>query len=192
MGGLIAILTQFVRTIRDGAFISEAVGIFGGDTPRTTEHFADSGDDSHPIPGDCVATLKIARSGGATAVGYLDPRMAPKAQAGEKRIYARSAPGTTVVELWLKNDGTAVIENDAATFTVSPSGSIKGANGSGVFELRADGVFEVNGATISTSGAIDSPTAITSPLIAVDGKELKDHTHPILTGSSEGTTGTNN
>lgn len=157
----------------------------------TSNHFADSGDDSHPLPGDYAATTGTLQTGVETAVGYIDPKNAPVAEPGEKRIYARDGSGNVIVEVHLKNDGEAIVLNSGASFTVRLDGTIEGQNGNGFFRLDANGVFNVNGATIDTEGRITSPTQVISPLMTVDGKELRNHTHGgVQTGGSN--TGPNN
>ena len=192
--GRIAKVLSFVRAVRNGAKVSNVKVNPGGELNITSEHFSPIGDDAHPLTSDYAVTNEIPRSGGEVVVGYLDPLNTSKAGPGDKRIYARDADdGSVVVEVWLKNDGTAIVSNDNGSFTLSPSGSVKGLNANGSFELQSGGDFLVNGVTIDTDGNISSPTSISAPSIIVDGKELKDHTHPITSGSSApGPTGPNN
>jgi hypothetical protein len=89
-------------------------------------------------------------------VGYLDPKNEQKAAAGEKRIYSRDGGGNTVVELWLKADGSALL-----------------SNGTGAIELKPDGEIDLNGATITPEGDI----------ISKSGISLDNHTHTGNLGS---------
>lgn len=211
--GRLARILSFVRGERRGAKVSDVKADPGGGPNITAEHFAPAGDDAHPLPGDYVATTSAAGTGRETAVGYLDPKNESKAQAGEKRIYARDPDtGDVVVEIWLKNDGEALVINangsvklrpdggsvvttPESTFDCAADGSIAGANGSGSFELQAGGDFLVNGVTIDTSGNITSPATIMAPNVAgstsvtAAGKELAGHIHPA--GSPPGNTGPN-
>ncbi len=167
--GRIARLLNFVRTIRNGARVSDATVDGGGGADITAEHFSAPGDDSFPLNTDYVALTSASGSGRESAVGYIDPINAPKATAGDKRIYARDADtGAMVVEVWLKTDG-----------------SITGTNANGSFALQAGGDFVVNGVIIDSSGAMTVPSSLT-----VSGKELAGHTHPVTT--APGTTGANN
>lgn len=203
--GRIAKLLSFLRTSRNEAKISDVKADPGGGPNITAEHFADSGDDSHPLPGDYVALNTDSGSGRESAIGYLDPLNEPKAQPGDKRIYGRdSESGAVVVEVWLKNDGTAIVSNDNGSVTLRPDGgtvvttpestfdaaadgSIKGDNGNGSYELQAGGDFLVNGVTIDTSGNVTIPTSLN-----LAGKEIAGHDHPITSGSSApGPTGPN-
>lgn len=214
--GRIAKLLSFLRVTRNEAKISDVKVDPGGGPNVTAEHFAAAGDDSHPLPGDYVALNTDSGSGRESAIGYLDPLNEPKAQPGDKRIYARGEDGVVIVEIWLKNTGEATILNENGSVTLRPDGgaitttpestfdakadgSIKGANGNGSFELAAGGDFLVNGVTIDTSGNITSPATITgvnvagSTSVKAAGKELAGHDHAITSGSSApGPTGPNN
>lgn len=208
--GWINKILSFTRVVRNGAKVSDVKVDPGGGPNITAENYSPAGDDAHPLTTDYALSVGVPRSGGAVVAGYVDPLNEPKAQAGEKRIYGRDAnSGAVIVEVWLKNDGTAVVSNDngsitlrpdggtvtttpASTFDAAANGSIKGDNGSGSFELTVGGDFLVNGVTIDTAGNITSPTSVAAPSIVADGKELAGHTHPITSGSSApGPTGAN-
>lgn len=124
MGGLAKILS-FVRTTRNGAPVSDVKTDPGGGANVTAEHFGPAGDDSSPLPGDFVYLGGVPRTGGRAALGYLDPGNTPQAGAGEKRIYARDPnTGAVAVELWLKNDGSAVLTNAAGSLTLDAAGNV--------------------------------------------------------------------
>lgn len=192
--GRIAKLLSFVRGEANGAKVSDVKADPGGSANVTAQHFASPGDDSHPLPGDYVAMAGAAGTGRENAVGYLDPKNEQKAQAGDKRIYARDGDGAAVVEVWLKNDGTAVVinangsvtlrpdggtvvETPASTFDAAASGSIKGDNGAGSFELAPSGTFIVNGVTIDPTGIITTPTQIVTPSAIINDVEAAGHNH---------------
>ncbi len=171
--GRVAKILSFVRAVFNGAKVSDVKTDTGGGVNITAQHFADAGDDSHPLTTDYAVNVGVAGSGNEAAVGYLDPLNTPKATAGDKRIYARDAnSGIVVVEVWLKSDSSAIISNS--------NGSIK---------LQADGTVNINGLTIDATGALVSPTKVTSPSIIANGKELAGHLHPA--GTPPGNTGTN-
>lgn len=156
--GFIARLLSFTRTERDGAKLSDVKVDPGGGANITGDHFADAGDDSHPLPTDYAYLGKNKQSGGYSPVGYADPINSPAAGPGEKRIYGRDpATGLVVNEVWLKSDSSVIISNAL-----------------GAIELKADGSVDINGAIISPLGAIQ--TAL--------GRDLDTHVHPITGGSS--------
>lgn len=203
----IAKLLSFTRVTRNGAKITDVKIDPGGGPNVTAEDFRPAGDDAYPLTTDYALASSTPRSGGEAIVGYVDPINEPKAQPGDKRIYARDAnSGADVNEVWLKNDGSVLLSNangsvllrpDGGTITTTPNstfdvaadGSIKGDNGSGSFELQAGGDFVVNGATIDISGNITSPATITATTsvvaptmtaassLTVGGKEMSGHTH---------------
>lgn len=164
--GRIARLLSFARVMRRGAVISDAKCDPGGGANVTAEHFAPPGDDSHPLPGDYVALIAASGNGRETAAGYLDTINAPVASPGEKRMYARDGGGASVVSLWLKADGSALL-----------------SNGGGYIELKASGDVHINGAVIDTAGNITSPADITCENLTANvssraaGKELAGHIH---------------
>lgn len=189
--GRVAKLMDFVRSVRGSANISDATCDVGGLDNRTAEHFSDSGDDSHPLPGDYSHVEPQAGSGRVSSVGYIDPKNSHKSRTGEKRIYARDPEtGESIVEIWLKNDGSVVIENSAITVDILQGGSMRAENQGGYFSILSNGDFEVNGVTIDAVGNIDTPSSVSSPSVVVDGKELANHNHPA--GSPPGNTGPNN
>lgn len=167
--GLISTLLDFVRTTIDDNHLSDVTIDPGGGPNQTANHYACAGDDSHPLPGDFVATTGSPGSGNEHVTGYVDPVNEPKAQRGEKRIYSRrESDGVLVAEIWLKNDGSLVIENE-----------------NGRLELAAGGTFDLNGVTIDTSGNISAPGEVTAmdatPATSV---KLSTHLHPTAMGPS--------
>jgi hypothetical protein len=186
-------ILSFLRTLRNGTQVSDVTINPGGGFNKTADNFPPTGDDAVPLNSDYAVSVDVKGRGRQAIVGYLDPKNVPVAGAGEKRIYARDAAGDLIVEVHLKADGECVVLNGGGSFSVKLDGSQKGQNANGAYELEAGGDFVVNGAVIDTTGKITSPTQVVSPLVTVDGKELKDHTHPIASGSSSpGPTGPNN
>lgn len=183
--GRLARVLEFIKGERNGAKMSEAkVDASAGQTIQA-EHFGTAGTESHPLPEDYALLVEVARKGGHAVAGYLDPRTDQKCEPGETRIYARDAAGATVVEVYLQNDGTATISNDAATFTVRPSGEIKADNGAGNFALLDNGDVLINNVRIKPNGDTSIPTKVETPSAIVNGKEIKDHRHSgVITGGS--------
>lgn len=168
--GLIAKLLSFVRTEDGDAKIADVTVDPGGGANLTIPHYSCPGDDSQPLPDDFVAATESTGSGNAMAIGYLDPKNAGEADAGEKRIYARNADGDIVAWFWLKNDGSAIVDN-----------------GEGSIELGADGVVTINGATIDTDGNIATPGDVSADgevtaQSAVPALKVGLSTHLHLTG----------
>jgi len=189
--GLIGKLLSFVRVTRNTITVSDVKTDPGGGPNFTAEHFAPPGDDSQPLAGDFTYSAPTPQKGKYVAVGYVDPVNTPVAQPGDKRIYARDADaGVVVVEVWLKNDGSAVLSNDNGSVTLGADGAILGQNGAGSFELQAGGDFVVNGVTIAADGSVTIPSSLT-----LNGKEIAEHTHSQANdsgGNTEQDTGPNN
>lgn len=169
------------RIARVVSFIKRRVIVDPGGGPNiTADHFSAPGDDSEPMPRDhCVASRSM-RTGGGVVMGYTDSVNEPKAGSGEKRIYARDDSGVTVVEIWLKNDGTCLVANSGGSITLSPGGDIKGVNLSGSFELASSGNFVVNGVTIDIDGNITQPASASidaGASLKVAGVEMSLHSH---------------
>ncbi len=137
--------------------------------PITTSHYAPPGVDAVPLPGDFASLSEGSGSGAENAVGYADVGNAGTAAAGEIRLYARNAAGTLKVELWLKGNGSLVIDN-----------------GSGSVELEAGGDVVINGVRITAAGAIEAPGEVTAmattPATAV---KLSTHLHATAVGPTQ-------
>ena len=122
--GLITRLLAFVHAGQQ----SDSTVDPGAGATFSAPHFADPGDDSAPLPDDYAVTVDTQASGGQAAVGYVDTSNARKSQPGDKRIYARSASGGQVSEVWLKNDGSiAIVSNGSINIngvTIDPSGAM--------------------------------------------------------------------
>lgn len=164
--GLIAKLLSFTRTKVDGAHVSDVKIDPGGGANITAQHFGCPGDDSAPLPNDFVATTGAPGSGTEQVTGYIDPKNEPKAAAGEKRIYSRDSDGAVVAVVWLKNDGTVVIEN-----------------GNGSIEMASGGDVTINGVTIDTGGNVSAPGEVTAMDESAPVK-LSTHKHPTAMGPS--------
>ncbi len=201
--GLIAKVLSYTRIAeRFGAKVSDVKHDPGGGANETSEHFQAANQDAVPLPGDYLVTVSVQRTGGEVVVGFIDPKQEQTAEPGEYRAYARDADGAQVVQLHLKKDGTAVLNNAEATVEMKPSGEVNTQNASGFYKLQDDGTVNINGATIDPAGNIETPTNITSggtvsaPTVAgsssvtAAGKELAGHDHPA--GTPPGNTGPNN
>lgn len=148
--GFICKVLSFSHTTENGDKVSEVTVDPGGGANISGVNYSPAGDDSQPLPEDFAVAVPIDGTGVNTIVGYLDINNDQKSGAGEKRIYARDANGNSVVELWLKNDGSVVLSND--------NGSV---------ELKTNGKVEANGAIIDTTGDVTTP----------EGISLRTHLH---------------
>lgn len=155
----VAEILAFERIADEDGRASDVKSDLGGRTITAT-HFADPGDDSRPLPTDFVALSSAPGAGVKQAVGYLDPKTEPAAGPGEKRIYSRSGPGTVAAVVWLKNDGTVVIENAAG----------------GTIEMASSGDVTINGVTIDAAGNISAPGEVTAKSMATP-VALSTHVH---------------
>ena len=103
--GIIAKVLSFTRVVRGGSFLADVKCDPGGGDNLTPEHFADSGDDSHPMPTDDAYVGSQKRTGGGAAIGYIDRKDNKKTGLGEKRIYGRDTDANAINEVWLKSNG---------------------------------------------------------------------------------------
>lgn len=165
--GLIAKVLSYTRIAdRFGAKVSDVKHDPGGGANETGEHFQAANQDAVPLPGDYLLTVSVQRTGGAVVAGFIDPKQEQTAEPGEYRAYARDADGAQVVQIHLKKDGTARMNN---------------ANG--FIELQADGTVNINGFIIDTDGSAESPVSVTAPTVdgtssvQAAGKELVGHAH---------------
>ena len=191
--GRIASILSFIRRTKRNTNLSDIKADPGDGAIITGEVFQPSGDDAHPLDGDQVITVLIPRSGGEVIVGYVDPKNDQKTLKGEKRIYARDGQGNSIVEFWLKSDGSATLSNangsvalsingdiiasnTGASHKVNVDGTVKSDNGSGFIELKTDGSVDINGFIIDSNG-----NALTSGTIK--GAGVTDSTNNITLNS---------
>ena len=175
--GRLARLLSFIPLERNGAKVSDAKVDTGGGANITAQHSAPPGDDSQPLPKDTVILSKDTGTGRETAIGYIDTKSSQKAQAGEKRIYARDADGAEIAEVWIKNSGEVIILSPKSTFKIDPDGSIIGQNENGSYELQSGGNFVVNGVTIDVDGNITTAGTINADDITADNQNVTLSTH---------------
>lgn len=209
--GLISKLLSFTRVNRHDSNLSDVKVDPGGGPYVTAEHFAPAGDDSHPLPTDYPLIIRVQKTGKYAAIGYIDPNNAQTAEPGGKRIYGRDPEGNQVNELWLKNDGDILADNDAAyieikadgtitadndsgSIVITPAGQITLENGSGSVDIAAGGTVTINGlVTIDTSGNITTPGTIAGGVVqattslSVASVEMSGHVH--YTDGEAGNTG---
>lgn len=131
MGRLNALIS-FVRRFVEGVRTSDVQVDAGGRATVTADHASTPGDDSFPLPGDTVITIPRPGSGRQVAIAYMDTAHEPRAEAGEKRIYARKSDGTLACAIWLLNTGDTVFET---------------ANGSLIMRVAFDGTIHLGDQT---------------------------------------------
>lgn len=168
MGRIGIVLSFERRVLPNGVQISEVKCDPGGGYNTTPAHYSAPGDDSFPLESDLILLVPSVRTGSSGVSGYVDPKLVPVAEAGDKRIYARDSEGASICEVWLKNDGSIDIKN-----------------GTGLFTLEAAGDIVINGVRFAPGGIMTDVNGI-----EVDSKELRDHTHP--SADPPANTGTNN
>lgn len=143
--GFITLLKKIIDVNRHGVDLRDMEVDKGGGDIITAEHFEGAGADSNPLPEDYAYVAPIPASGRYAVLGYFDPNYKPKTEPGEKIIYARDEDGILIVEIHLKRDGEAILQNENGSFTLRPDGSQRGElkDGSGSYELKPDGSFRV-------------------------------------------------
>jgi hypothetical protein len=127
----------------------------GGGEIFTAGHYDSAGVDAPPLPGDTAAIEDSTGTGAQQVSGYQDTQNDATAEPGEFRFYARNPAGVIVAEVHLQGDGTIEFSNAAGSGKMNPDGSC-----------------EINGATITITG--DVQTAL--------GVSLDLHVHPSATG----------
>lgn len=165
--GLIGQILSFLHITKNDANVSEITVDLGGGDTEASEFYTGVGDDSQPLTGDYLFTINQHGGKKSIAVAYLDPKLSPVAEPGDKRIYSRSADGSVVASVWLKNTGEMVFENEKATITLEADGEMILTNGSATATLKTSGVVDVNGATITTIGDV----------LTAGGVSLQKHVH---------------
>lgn len=156
-------LLSFERSSVDDTKVNDVKVNRGAGDNRTLQHFSDTGDDSVPLPGDYVQSSSQVGTGRDSAVGYIDPKNEQKSSAGDKRIYARDPDsGEQVAEVWLKNSGEILIQNDKAYVKISASGVCEMNNSAGYIKILESGVIEMNGARVTVEGDFVTPYGVSS------------------------------
>jgi len=163
--GLIAKLLKFTRVTRGAVRVTEATVDCTSGYLVTADHYSAPGVDSAPSPADYVLMVPAPGAGKFAAAGYLDPVNAPKAGAGEMRIYARNAAGIEICEVWCKADGTIVIAGPVGAVTLMLDGSLG----------------HWTGAVIDATGDVKTPVV---PFVPGAMISLRTHTHAVPTATA--------
>lgn len=167
--GLISKVLSYTRIAdRFGAKVSDVKHDPGGGANETGEHFQAANQDAVPLPGDYLLTVSVQRTGGQVVVGFIDPNQEQTAEPGEYRAYARDGDGVQVVQVHLKKDGAAVIDNENGSVTLNPDGSIV------LSTPHGDNTFATDGSVAFSAGAqIDSA----GDVLTAAGISLDSHVH---------------
>lgn len=200
--GTISRVLEFLRAERNGAKQDDIKVDTGGGANKTALGFQPTGTDSQPLPEDYNVCLPTTQTGRLASVGFADPTSEPKANAGDVRHYSRDAEGTTLVETWLKNDGTFVVSNyrtgegeDAepillTTYEIAPDGATTltvtdGETEKARVEALADGTVRSKNEVVTTELLPDG----TAKTINENGSNTlnPDGSHVVTTPSGDNT-----
>lgn len=162
----IAEVLRIERVNDDGAHGIDVICDPGGGANITAPLLTDPGVDAAPLAGDFVGLEDSSGSGAEHAVAFTDVRNEGKAKPGEIRLYARATSGAVVIELWLKGDGSLIVDN-----------------GKGKLELAPGGTVTINGVTIDPQGNVKAPGEV-SAMNASAPVKLSTHIHPTGVGPS--------
>jgi hypothetical protein len=151
----------------------------GDGNAATGFHFAPPGTDAPPLAGDLAYLADDLGAGNAQAVGYQDPKNAGVAAGGEHRIYARAADGSIVAAIWIKGDGSIVIESALAGSSVelAADGAITLTGPNASAELGADGAIDLSNAQGGIAVDAAGNVTATTPL-GTFGAGTHTHTSP--------------
>lgn len=140
MGRIGKVIKSFIDKLSgsgtDAQFSS--VEEFAGDQ-RTVQVFGPCNEDFAP-PENCKTfDIQVGRDRGfLVSTAYHNQQITPAAIHGERRIYSTNQAGSAVkAEVFLKQDGTILIDNGNVTITASPSG---------LLEIQTSGNTEITSA----------------------------------------------
>lgn len=86
------------------------VNCFGSDDVRTANQINPFGEDSNPIAGMKAVYMDTSNNSEPVIIGYVNDKL--EANKGEKRIYSLDSEGNVSYFVWLKNDGTCLLNGD--------------------------------------------------------------------------------
>jgi hypothetical protein len=122
--GRVAEVIDSTRVEDEGAKLTEVTIDGGGGNNFTAQLSLPPGEDSLPLDGDYAFIDESDDATETYAAGFFDPKLEPKAEKGEKRLFARSALGVVVGEVFFKRDGTVTIKNQGGTWEMAPNGDV--------------------------------------------------------------------
>jgi hypothetical protein len=133
--GRIGFIDSVERSATDGFETTDVKIDVGGGEVVTPPQAAPPGIDAHPLLTDKAVTTGTPGDSGEVVVGYLDGKNLGVSAEGEFKANGRAADGTILVSVWVKNDGTAIIENDGAKLELKLDGSVELSNSKGAYSL---------------------------------------------------------
>ncbi len=161
--GIISKVLSFLHTEENSDKVTEVTVDPGGGANVSGIQYSPVGEDSQPLKGDFAVSVRIPGTGVSVVVGYLDSKNEQKSGAAEKRIYARDSGGDSVVELWLKNDGSAKLCNDNGAVELKADGDVDIGEGANLKAIITEEIINVlQTVTLPVSGAVAGPYPIGS------------------------------
>lgn len=133
---------------------------------RTAQVFGPCNEDFAPPEGCKTINIPLGRGRGfLVSVAYHNQAVEPVAQPGEKRIFSTGPDGSEVMaEVYLKQDGTALIKNAIGRAEIKPDGQIDIANAQASMTILPSGEIVITGAgQVSVQSAekiVEAATAI--------------------------------
>ena len=184
MGRLGRVIKSYIDKLSGSSTDAQVASVeeFAGDQ-RTVQIFGPCNEDFAP-PENCkTLNIPLGRGRGfLISAAYHNQQITPVAIHGERRIYSTNQAGDTVkAEIFLKQDGTILIDNGDVTITAHPSG---------LLEIETTGNTEITSAktiinndvdiigSLDVSVKIDAPTIDAASSLVVNSKEMDTHTHP--------------
>jgi hypothetical protein len=129
--GRIAVVESIARVSdADGETLEAKCDMGGGDI-ATPDVAGAAGDDSPPRPGDVAVLMTVPGGSDYVVVGFIDTENAGKAAEGERYLYARDGGGAPVCSIWLKSDGSIVLD------------------GPGRIEIKSNGQVDINNGALT-------------------------------------------
>lgn len=116
----LGVVARAVVAVVDGVARRVVSGVRGGGANSEADLYGSAGEDAPPLEGDFVAIIQGPGNGARFTLGSMDPRNEPQAAPGERRTYGRSPDGVIVGTIWIKGDGSLVIEATRAIHVDAP------------------------------------------------------------------------
>lgn len=200
MGRIGRIVKSYIAKLSGSSTNAQVASVeeFAGDQ-RTVQVFGPCNEDFAP-PENCkTIDISLGRGRGLlVSAAYHNQQVPPVAVHGERRLYSTNQAGDTVMaEVFLKQHGTILIDNDNASLTIDPSGLVEIKNAkvtitadpSGLLTIETDGNTEITSlktiinndveivGTLNVTTSVTAPTVAATTSLTIKGKEMDDHRH---------------